>query len=85
LDRQSGGESHDAPPGRVADAFGIDKDGRLDAVVDFEVPHSASAPPRAELKAPGKIIRGVGSITRESLSSVIGPVGDSVVSACRAS
>jgi hypothetical protein len=68
-----------ALPERVLDPIDIDGDGRPDAVVAFEVPRDTNTPVRAEITALTPVIQPVGSVTRESFSSVIARVGDSVV------
>lgn len=68
-----------ALPERVADSVDIDGDGRPDAVVAFEVPQDTKTPLRAEIKALTSVIRPIGSVRRESFSSAIARVGDSVI------
>jgi hypothetical protein len=68
-----------ALPERVADPIDIDGDGQPDAVVAFEIPQGTRTPVRAEIKVLTSLLRPVGSVTRESFSSAITRVGDSVV------
>jgi len=68
-----------ALPERVADPVDIDGDGRPDAVVAFEVPRDTNTPVSAEITALTPVMQPVIAVTRESFSSAIARVGDSVV------
>jgi hypothetical protein len=62
----------------VNDAVDIDGDGRPDARITFAVPTDAKAPLRAEVAALTNVVKS-GTVTRESFSSAIARVGDSMV------
>lgn len=68
-----------ALPPNVDDKVDIDGDGTPDAAVAFAVPKDANAPLRAEVAALTAAVARGGTITRESFSSVIARVGDSIV------
>ena len=68
-----------ALPERVADPVDIDGDGRPDAVVAFEVSRDTNTPVSAEITALTPVMQPVTAVTRESFSSAIARVGDSVV------
>lgn len=68
-----------ALPQNVSDTVDIDGDGTPDAAVKFAVPKDAKAPLHAEVAALTTAVRRGGTITRESFSSAIARVGDSIV------
>jgi hypothetical protein len=68
-----------ALPPHVSDAVDIDGDGKPDASVTFAVPRDVKVPLRAEVAALTQAVEPTGTITRESFSSVIARVGDTII------
>ncbi len=68
-----------ALPHNVNEVVDIDADGTPDAAVTFTVPNDLKAPLRAEVAALTTSVKPAGTITRESFSSAIARIGDTIV------